>query len=157
MATATVSEEGGRPPASVGVTRDFWNNQVFLWGGKDGEPLYRCAPRWITVVVLEKDGKLLVHSPDYQLEGWTVRLKACVSCGADYLYRVLDAEGSECRVCYKTRRAVRQRRYRAARRELGLRCEQCGGPLAARRSSRRYCSDTCRVKAFRERKARAVS
>lgn len=31
----------------------------------------------------------------------------------------------------------------------GLACEVCGGPMEARRSTRRYCSVRCRVKAAR--------
>jgi endogenous inhibitor of DNA gyrase (YacG/DUF329 family) len=49
----------------------------------------------------------------------------------------------------------RQAFYNAVRGEhraesrAGLVCQHCGGPVAAQRSSRRFCSGRCRVAAFR--------
>jgi len=37
-------------------------------------------------------------------------------------------------------------------RRAGLKCERCDKPIPAERSSRKFCSDACRLKAFRERK-----
>lgn len=42
--------------------------------------------------------------------------------------------------------------HRAARRaekRIGLKCQACGKPLAARRATARYCSVTCRSQAWR--------
>ena len=35
-------------------------------------------------------------------------------------------------------------------------CEECRGPMEAQRSTRKYCSDTCRLRAFRRNAKRGV-
>lgn len=80
-------------------------------------------------------------------------LKAC-HCSAVY---VGDPCTRHCPACKReadllsTRTAVR--RFHAKRRQppLVLQCRQCAAPMTAKRSTKAFCSEKCRVAAHRER------
>ena len=79
-------------------------------------------------------------------------LKAC-HCSAVY---VGDSCSRHCPACKReadllaTRTAVR--RFRAKRRQpLVLKCRQCDAPMTAKRSTKAFCSEKCRVAAHRKR------
>ena len=80
-------------------------------------------------------------------------LKAC-ACSAVF---VGDSCTRHCPACKReadllsTRTAVR--RFRAKQRQppLVLQCRQCGAPMTAKRSTKAFCSEKCRVAAHRER------
>lgn len=102
---------------------------------------------------------------------WWVREYVCEQCGARHLggtyYRGWSFRHRVCsNHCEAERRAALKRQWqrdhpapsalahaartekRAAARE-GRQCAQCGEPITAARSTRRFCSDRCRVKAHR--------
>ena len=80
-------------------------------------------------------------------------LKAC-ACSAVF---VGDSCTRHCPACKReadllaTRAAVR--RFRAKQRQplLVLQCRQCGAPMTAKRPTKAFCSEKCRVVAHRER------
>ena len=91
--------------------------------------------------------------PSVGLYHRTPLLKAC-HCSAVF---VGDSCTRHCPACKReadllaTRTAVR--RFRAKQRQplLVLQCRQCGAPMIAKRASRAFCSEKCRVAAHRER------
>jgi hypothetical protein len=81
-------------------------------------------------------------------------LKAC-ACSAVF---VGDSCSRHCPACKReadllsTRAAVRRlRAKRRPPRPLALQCRQCGAPMMAKRSTKAFCSEKCRVAAHRER------
>ena len=81
-------------------------------------------------------------------------LKAC-ACSAVF---VGDSCTRHCPACKReadllsTRAAVRRlRAKRRPPRPLALQCRQCGAPMTAKRPSKAFCSEKCRVAAHRER------
>ena len=50
-----------------------------------------------------------------------------------------------------TRTAVRRFRAKQRQSPLALQCRQCGAPMTAKRPSKAFCSEKCRVAAHRER------
>jgi hypothetical protein len=97
---------------------------------------------------------------------WPLREKICAAVGDPTLhvyaiYRCKScgqwAAGSgsmwcsvECRRELKTTgQRQRRERARAARAAAEHRCAHCQAPMSAQRSTRRFCSDSCRVRAHR--------
>jgi hypothetical protein len=85
-------------------------------------------------------------------------LKAC-GCSAVY---VGDSCTRHCPACKReadllaTRTAVR--RFRAKRRQpLVLQCRQCDAPMTAKRSTKAFCSEKCRVAAHRQGHAHTLA
>ena len=80
-------------------------------------------------------------------------LKAC-ACSAVF---VGDSCTRHCPACKReadllsTRTAVRRFRAKQRQSPLTLQCRQCGAPMIAKRASRAFCSEKCRVAAHRER------
>jgi hypothetical protein len=80
-------------------------------------------------------------------------LKAC-ACSAVF---VGDSCTRHCPVCKReadllsTRTAVRRFRAKQRQSPLALQCRQCGAPMTAKRPSKAFCSEKCRVAAHRER------
>jgi hypothetical protein len=77
-------------------------------------------------------------------------------CGAFFVgQRSRQWRRLKCDDCAKTAEAMRRRRALDRRSEKrgearqGKRCEQCGKPIEAKRSTRRFCSGLCRVRAHR--------
>ena len=80
-------------------------------------------------------------------------LKAC-ACSAVF---VGDSCSRHCPACKReadllsTRTAVRRlRAKRRPPRPLALQCRQCGAPMMAKRSTKAFCSEKCRVAAHRQ-------
>jgi hypothetical protein len=85
-------------------------------------------------------------------------LTAC-HCSAVF---VGDSCSRHCPACKReadllsTRTAVRRlRAKRRPPRPLALQCRQCGAPMTAKRATKAFCSEKCRVAAHRERPAPA--
>jgi hypothetical protein len=84
-------------------------------------------------------------------------LKAC-ACSAVF---VGDSCTRHCPACKReadllsTRTAVRRFRAKQRQSPLALQCRQCGAPMTAKRPSKAFCSEKCRVAAHRERIAGA--
>jgi hypothetical protein len=80
-------------------------------------------------------------------------LKAC-ACSAVF---VGDSCTRHCPACKReadllsTRAAVRRFRAKQRQSPLALQCRQCGAPMTAKRPSKAFCSEKCRVAAHRER------
>ena len=80
-------------------------------------------------------------------------LKAC-ACSAVF---VGDSCTRHCPACKReadllsTRTAVRRFRAKQRQSPLALQCRQCGAPMTAKRPSKAFCSEKCRVAAHRER------
>jgi len=80
-------------------------------------------------------------------------LKAC-ACSAVF---VGDSCTRHCPACRReadllsTRTAVRRFRAKQRQSPLALQCRQCGAPMTAKRPSKAFCSEKCRVAAHRER------
>jgi hypothetical protein len=80
-------------------------------------------------------------------------LKAC-ACSAVF---VGDSCIRHCPACKReadllsTRTAVRRFRAKQRQSPLALQCRQCGAPMTAKRPSKAFCSEKCRVAAHRER------
>jgi hypothetical protein len=80
-------------------------------------------------------------------------LKAC-HCSAVF---VGDSCARHCPACKReadllsTRTAVRRFRAKQRQSPLVLQCRQCGAPMTAKRPSKAFCSEKCRVAAHRER------
>ena len=80
-------------------------------------------------------------------------LKAC-ACSAVF---VGDSCSRHCPACKReadllsTRTAVRRFRAKQRQSPLALQCRQCGAPMTAKRPSKAFCSEKCRVAAHRER------
>ena len=80
-------------------------------------------------------------------------LKAC-HCSAVF---VGDSCTRHCPACKReadllsTRTAVRRFRAKQRQSPLALQCRQCGAPMTAKRPSKAFCSEKCRVAAHRER------
>jgi hypothetical protein len=81
-------------------------------------------------------------------------LKAC-ACSAVF---VGDSCSRHCPACKReadllsTRAAVRRlRAKRRPPRPLALQCRQCGAPMTAKRATKAFCSEKCRVAAHRAR------
>lgn len=77
----------------------------------------------------------------------------CHHCGREF-FNAAYVHGSCCSdICMRARtrrrKAERLAELRREARDDRL-CEHCGDPLEAARSTRRFCSDVCRVKAHRE-------
>jgi hypothetical protein len=97
------------------------------------------------------------HRDRYRVDyNRTPVLKAC-RCSAVFLG---DPCSRHCPACKReadlraTRAAVR--RLRAKRRPpLAQQCRQCGAPMSAKRSTKAFCSEKCRVAAHRERRRAA--
>jgi predicted nucleic acid-binding Zn ribbon protein len=92
-----------------------------------------------------------------------VWLHRCVRCNAPFI-DVPEARlcSDQCRALAKrdsARKAVAKRSERRAeeRAEQSVTCRQCGARLAALRSTKRFCSVTCRVAAHRKRAALALT
>ena len=84
----------------------------------------------------------------------TLVLKAC-HCSAVF---VGDSCSRHCPACKReadllsTRTAVRRlRAKRRPPRPLALQCRQCGAPMTAKRATKAFCSEKCRVAAHRAR------
>ena len=80
-------------------------------------------------------------------------LKAC-ACSAVF---VGNSCTRHCPACKReadllsTRTAVRRFRAKQRQSPLALQCRQCGAPMTAKRPSKAFCSEKCRVAAHRER------
>jgi hypothetical protein len=77
-------------------------------------------------------------------------------CGAFFVHvRSRQYRRLKCADCTKTaeasrrRRALGRRSQKRAEMRQWRRCQQCGEPIEAKRSTRRFCSDLCRVRAHR--------
>jgi hypothetical protein len=80
--------------------------------------------------------------------GWPVK---CRDCGADILVNP-NTRSMRCWPCQQKRGNTIKKRKRAAYRAT-LTCLQCGAALDAQRSTRSYCSNACRQKAYRHARA----
>ena len=111
---------------------------------------------------------------DPRLDG-DVREYICTQCGEPYLgleyHRAKRLAGRLCsRECERKRALGQQREWRAAHPEAlarsnasrtwkrasaraGRNCEHCGTPIEAARSTRRFCSSLCRIRAYHHRSA----
>jgi hypothetical protein len=91
--------------------------------------------------------------PSVGLYHRTPLLKAC-HCSAVY---VGDSCSRHCPACKReadllsTRTAVRRLRAKQRQPPLVLQCRQCNAPMTAKRSTKAFCSEKCRVAAHRER------
>jgi hypothetical protein len=78
-------------------------------------------------------------------------LKAC-ACSAVF---VGDSCSRHCPACKReadllsTRTAVRRLRAKQRQSPLALQCRQCGAPMTAKRATKAFCSEKCRVAAHR--------
>jgi hypothetical protein len=86
-------------------------------------------------------------------------LKAC-HCSAVF---VGDSCTRHCPACKReadllsTRTAVRRFRAKQQRQPLVLQCRQCDAPMTAKRSTKAFCSEKCRVAAHRENRDCALA
>jgi hypothetical protein len=79
-------------------------------------------------------------------------LKAC-RCSAVFVGDPISRDCPACKRKADLRSSLASvRRLRAKRRPpLTQQCRQCGGPMSAKRSTKAFCSERCRVAAHRER------
>lgn len=92
----------------------------------------------------------------------------CAQCGRWFVHHHIDHQSRPGRFCSDAcaavahkasvaatqARVVEQRSAARAERRAGLKCENCGEPLEAARSTARFCSTKCRMAAHRRRGAR---
>jgi hypothetical protein len=129
------------------------------------EPFSRCAPRFRGVEPSRvarlgdklgwQTAKRLRKATGHRSFSYTRTpvLKAC-RCSAVF---VGDSCTRHCPACKReadllaTRTAVRRFRAKQRQSPLALQCRQCGAPMTAKRPSKAFCSEKCRVAAHRER------
>jgi hypothetical protein len=76
----------------------------------------------------------------------------CRECGQSFEHRERGYRRPVvCPVCSNNRSNIRRRKL-AAEARAGMTCHYCHSPLAAARSTRLYCSDTCRKYAYIQRR-----
>jgi hypothetical protein len=80
----------------------------------------------------------------------------CLRCGGSFLLRGPGYYARYCsRECQQAdrngRRAEQREQERQRRDREPIMCAQCGNPVPPERSTRRYCSDACRQRAYRQR------
>ncbi len=143
--------------ASVSVTTqmDCFNNGSYLTLTDDDGQVTYWGPRWLVVHVWRDEQDHAVATPEacQVEEPWRVGLLRCGECGQEFVVRWGRVQKPRCRLCDNAQRAARQRARRERARTLAGACTMCGAPLSARRSSRKYCSPTCRQRAHRQRHA----
>jgi ferredoxin len=89
-------------------------------------------------------------------------LKAC-ACSAVFVGDSCDSCTRHCPACKReadllsTRTAVRRFRAKQQRQPLVLQCRQCDAPMTAKRSTKAFCSEKCRVAAHRENRDCALA
>lgn len=104
------------------------------WGGDKGTPIDRIGGRYN-----DPSSRLFrCHCGAWFIGHWSA--KQCVVC-----------RHQEKNAKFSAQRSEKRAEARAARPAIA--CEGCGKPVPAQRSTRKYCSDACRQRDFRQREA----